>query len=324
MNLLDGSFRLFELSGITVRVHITLPIFLGFLLLDSGQAALPYLLMLFGTVLAHEFGHCYGSRAVGGDPREIVLWPLGGLAYTACPHDPFSRFVTVAAGPAVNVVFCLLAAGVLIVRTGDWGVCSLNPFSFPAVGPGFDFYLALFYRINLFLFYFNMLPIFPMDGGQLLQAGLWKALGYRTATIIAARIGVGGAIVFGVMGLMWGNFLLVGVAVMGAMACFSQLQSVNEYSAQEHFRYQPAGRRPGRGFWSRWFRREPRPSPNPNPNPNPGGWESKLAQERRREEEVDRILQKVHDQGLRSLSYIERQILERATRERQSRDFDPN
>jgi hypothetical protein len=62
----------------------------------------------------------------------------------------------------------------------------------------------------------------------------------------------------------------------------------------------------------------------PAGNPNPGGWEARQEREQRAEEEIDAILKKVHEHGLRSLSYIERQKLERATRERQARgrDFD--
>jgi len=79
--------------------------------------------------------------------------------------------------------------------------------------------------------------------------------------------------------------------------------------------------RRGGGWWSRIFKRRRRPDVSePEVNPNPGGWEAKRQEEEQREAEVDRILKKVHEQGVQSLSYVERQKLEQASRERQSRE----
>src|SRR4029077_17752061 len=65
--------------------------------------------LLFLSVLAHEFGHCFGARYVNGDAREILMWPLGGLASVDVPHTPRANFITTVCGPAVNLVLCLLA-----------------------------------------------------------------------------------------------------------------------------------------------------------------------------------------------------------------------
>ena len=60
-------------------------------------------MLLFGIILLHEFGHCFGARYVDGDAKEVLIWPLGGLAFVDVPHTPRALFIATAAGPAVNV-----------------------------------------------------------------------------------------------------------------------------------------------------------------------------------------------------------------------------
>ena len=59
------------------------------------------------SVLLHEFGHCFAARWVDGDAKEVLLWPLGGLADVEVPHTPRAHFLTAAGGPAVNLLLCL-------------------------------------------------------------------------------------------------------------------------------------------------------------------------------------------------------------------------
>src|SRR5438034_7253858 len=83
------SFPIGRLFGISVRVHIILPVVMLGLILRAtahdtgvtlGEACL-LMLLLFGSILLHEFGHGFADRAVDGDASEILLWPLGGLAH---------------------------------------------------------------------------------------------------------------------------------------------------------------------------------------------------------------------------------------------------
>jgi hypothetical protein len=61
----------------------------------------------------HEFGHCFGARLVDGDAREVMLWPLGGLARCEVPNTPRANFIMTAAGPAANLLLCLVVGLVL-------------------------------------------------------------------------------------------------------------------------------------------------------------------------------------------------------------------
>lgn len=334
MDFLGGSVQIGRLFEINIRVHILYFVWMGYRLLTAGDEwgyALAFLAMLFAIVLMHEFGHCFGARAVGGNAENILMWPLGGLAYAHAPMTPWAQFVTVAAGPLVNVVFCVLAAGVLIATTGNWTVCSPNPFA----GPGFaatpelwQWYLWVFYWVNLMLLCFNLLPIYPLDGGQLFMTAIWPFVGLHRATEIACKVGIGGAIFLAGMAIMHQTaFMLIMIAIFGAMTCWQRLQAL-KYGMVVDERvqnYRPARRSGGPGFWSRLFGRRTGPPRRArrsaaDENPNPSGWEQQLSREQQLQAEVDRILAKVREHGVRSLSYTERQTLERATRELQERE----
>ena len=103
---LNMTFPLGTYAGIAVRLHITFFFALLFFLGVFGLTfhTLQITALLFLCVLLHEFGHCFGCRAVGGHADRILMWPLGGLAMCAPPRRPWPEFVTVAAGPMVNLL----------------------------------------------------------------------------------------------------------------------------------------------------------------------------------------------------------------------------
>ncbi len=331
MGFFDQSFRVFTLAGITVRVHIFFLLWILFRLFQAQgdwYGTLLWMGMLFGVVLLHEFGHCFGARAVGGDAHNIVMWPLGGLAFAEAPMRPWPQFVTVACGPLVNVGLCLLSALVLIVATGRPDVVTLNPwsaFNVFSMSATWHIYVGLFYNINLALLYFNLLPIYPLDGGQILWTVLWPFTGLHNATRLAAQLGLVGAVLLGMWGMSGGGGMLVAIAIFGGLTCFQRLQALRQgaFLPEEFSTYDRVGRyRRGGGLWSRlWGRMRSRLRPDRAPaNPNPGGWEARSTAQEQLEAEVDRILKKVHEHGINSLTYVERQTLEHATRARRKHE----
>src|SRR5215813_282839 len=117
-----------RLFGITIRVHILFPVVtIALVLRFAFEVPIPGAWLdlalleaiIFLTVLLHEFGHCFGARAVNGDAQEILMWPLGGLASVDVPHTPRANFITTLAGPAVNFFLCLLSLLVLYL-TGPY------------------------------------------------------------------------------------------------------------------------------------------------------------------------------------------------------------
>lgn len=125
-------------AGVVVRIHILFVcIALGVILWVATSRqfapglwsqACVVLLLLFCAVLAHEFGHVFAARRVGGDAMEILLWPLGGLTHVDVPHSPRANLFAVLGGLMVNVVLAGLS-GIAIVSIGF--VPPLNPLSSP-------------------------------------------------------------------------------------------------------------------------------------------------------------------------------------------------
>ncbi|MFQ5463939.1 MAG: site-2 protease family protein, partial [Phycisphaerae bacterium] len=215
-NPINWSFRVFRVFAIDVRVHVTfligafvliameLPergtgesVALGKLLIDAfGTYAI-----LFFIVLVHEFGHCFGARHVGGDADEILIWPLGGLAYVQPPHEPRAHMITTLAGPMVNVIFCAISSVALVLWVGRLGAVPWNPLHpatpvssgvFPTLG---QVWLMRFFGISYVILIINLFPVFPFDGGRVLQAWLWPRKGYGRSMEIATGTGMVGAIV---------------------------------------------------------------------------------------------------------------------------------
>ena len=184
-----GSIRLFKIAGIEVFLHWSWFLVAIYevqvwrsIFSSPLWAALLYV-GLFVLVTMHEFGHALACRQVGGRADRIVLWPLGGIAFVSPPPRAGAMLWSIAAGPMVNVLllpiltFAQHAAG----RAG-W------------MHTNVDAYLILLWlwRINLALLVFNLLPIYPLDGGQIVRALLWFPLGQIRSLFIATAIGFAG------------------------------------------------------------------------------------------------------------------------------------
>ncbi len=182
----QGSIRLFKLFGITVYLHWAWFIaFYYFFTQARGMYSSPIwsaleCLSLFLIVLIHEFGHQLACRSVGGQTHDIVLWPLGGVAYVTPPQRPGAQLWSIAAGPLVNVIlFPLLMALWYFAKSA--GLYETNH-------DAYQFVFMLF-LINTTLLVFNMLPIYPLDGGQILRSLLWFVIGRANSLMAASIIG---------------------------------------------------------------------------------------------------------------------------------------
>src|SRR5438067_5012553 len=160
----SGSFRLVRVAGIDAYLHWSWLI-IGYFEVksragrfDSPAWNVAEYLTLFGIVLLHEFGHALACRQVGGVANRIVLWPLGGIAYVNPPPRPGAVLWSIAAGPLVNVM--LVPVTILL-----WWFTSS-----PDMEPDVQHYGLALLIINASLLVFNLLPIYPLDGGQILQS----------------------------------------------------------------------------------------------------------------------------------------------------------
>jgi len=204
------SLKLGKLLGIDVYLHFTfllLLVFLGFVYwratqnVEAALRGVAFIVALFGCVVLHELGHALMARRYGIQTRDITLLPIGGIArLEKMPEKPMQEFWVALAGPAVNVVIATLLFGWLAATGGFTPVEEISV-------TGGSFWQRLMV-LNLFLVAFNLLPAFPMDGGRVLRALLAMRLGRRRATAIAANVGQGMAILFGIVGFFYNPFLI--------------------------------------------------------------------------------------------------------------------
>lgn len=161
--------------------------------------------VLFLIVLLHEYGHIIAGRSLGYKAYDVTLYPFGGAASMDIPERPWHEFLVAISGPMVNVVLIPLFA---------WAAVHYPVF-------------VLFLTANIGLLVFNLLPIFPMDGGRVLRSFLQMVSGNRKAsTLIAARIGQAICLFFMLFGLLNGQFMLALVGLMMFSAAQSELAFV--------------------------------------------------------------------------------------------------
>src|SRR5438046_4619117 len=197
-----GSLRLFRVGGIDLFLHWSWFLAAAFEISGGTKSyssrtwnVLEYL-ALFLIVTLHEFGHALACRQVGGTANRIVLWPLGGVAFVNPPRRPGAYLWSIAAGPLVNVALIpiLAVAGNLVSQSEN----SLAPTD------AYRFITDLRY-INFWLLIFNMLPVFPLDGGQIVRGLLWFPFGEIRSLQISSVIGLIGGAILGIVGLMAGS-----------------------------------------------------------------------------------------------------------------------
>lgn len=202
-----------------IRIHMTffmLPAYVGVAAWQAGGMMVMFEMMaLLGLmllcILAHEFGHILTARHYRIDTPTIYILPIGGMAMMdRMPRDPRQELAVIAAGPLTNLVIFLILTGLLGVGTTLSGL--RNP------DGSFDHLWSNLAMLNIIMIFFNMLPVFPMDGGRILRAALALLLRYRVATRIATFLGMlfaGGFVGYGaiqanIFPAMIGAFVFLG------------------------------------------------------------------------------------------------------------------
>ena len=219
------SWKLVTLAGTDVYVHYTFFLLIAVvafseLVAGRGVAAVVrgtlLILAVFTTVVLHEFGHALTAQRFGVRTRDITLLPIGGVArLEKMPDKPGEQLLVALAGPAVNLAIAVLLFA--LVRLLD------SPGDIEAVRRAGGSFLERLMWINVSIAAFNLLPGYPMDGGRVLRALLAMRMAPERATQMAARVGQGVAVIFGLVGLFASPFLIV-------IAVFVWLGAQGEYS----------------------------------------------------------------------------------------------
>jgi Zn-dependent protease/predicted transcriptional regulator len=207
------SWKLGRFAGIDVRVHATFLILLAWVAFASyqlrGSASDAvnggvFILAVFASVILHEYGHALMARHYGIPTKEITLLPIGGVAQLErIPKEPQRELAVAVAGPAVTIAIVLVLFVILIAT----GLPTAPGVLLREDAP----FLSRLMWVNVWLVVFNAIPAFPMDGGRVLRALLATRMPHLRATRIAAEVGKGFALVFGIIGLFFqgGPFLVL-------------------------------------------------------------------------------------------------------------------
>lgn len=216
-----GAFKIFALAGIGVYVHwswfLVAVYSIQFRTHEYSSIVWNVVeyLSLFAIVLTHEFGHQLACRSVGGQTHDIVLWPLGGVAYVSPPQRPGAQLWSIVAGPLVNVVLTPLLFGLILLSGNlNWHDTHTDAYQF----------IHSLFLINLVLLIFNLMPIYPLDGGQILRSLLWFLFGRANSLMAASIIGFIGVAALILLAIFWQSLWLGIMAAFILMNCWGGLK----------------------------------------------------------------------------------------------------
>ena len=204
------SWKIGQYQGIGVYIHATFLLIIAWVIfvywrqghdLAATVSGIIFVLAIFGCVVLHEFGHALTAKKYGIKTRDITLLPIGGVArLERMPDKPIQELWVAIAGPFVNIVIAVILYFWIQASGG------LQPIEDLSVSGGS--FAERLMVVNIFLVIFNMIPAFPMDGGRVLRALLALRINYTRATQIAATIGQGIALLFGLVGLFTNPILI--------------------------------------------------------------------------------------------------------------------
>lgn len=299
---MNWALPLFRAFGVRVRLHLFYPIFaLGMILrvmtLDGNvvtllDATLLIAVVPFVVILLHEFGHIFAARSVGWDGDDILMWPLGGLAFVTGPREWKAHTVTAAGGPMVNVGICFVTA---VALAGAGFLPTVNPITNPfvlemknyrdgrvytgpyelrvyapestelvapqgkdrligkpadvdriaatvtvgerALAPAWVTWTNRVFWVSWVLLLFNLLPAFPLDGGQILQGLIWWRSDYSRGTTVACTSGYVVGAVFLVLSIGFNEAILMGLAMFMLFQSWIKLRQLEMDSGEFGYDY---------------------------------------------------------------------------------------
>jgi len=200
-----GSIRVARIFGIDICVHWTFLLLIAVVGLTSSDRSqfwmnLLWIVAVFGSVLVHEFSHCFMARRRGAVVEDILLTPIGGMSeMQQVPRAPSDEATIAIVGPLTSVALGLIIAGV-----GALAGARLWP---PTLFAGSWFSRLAW--LNLTLGGFNLLPALPMDGGRVLRALLARNHDRRSATRVAGMIARLLALAMAIAGILYDPWLVV-------------------------------------------------------------------------------------------------------------------
>jgi Zn-dependent protease len=194
--------------------------------------AVASVLSFFASLIMHELGHALVARRNGLPVAGIDLWALGGMTRSGEPTSPGMEFRVAAAGPLVTLAVIGLCTGVGLLSTNsthffEAALAANGVRATPAL-----VWLSWVATINALVLVFNLVPAFPLDGGKIAHAAIWRRTGDRNrATKTTGRMGQGFALLVGLFGL-WGLASGTSGGLLALVLAFFLYQSASVAVAQ--------------------------------------------------------------------------------------------
>ena len=246
----SGSIKLMDVFGIRIGVDATwfLILFLMIFWLSGpfrqtlhSSDGVAYLttvvtaLLFFGSLIMHELGHALVARRQGIEVKQIQLFLFGGITQMSRDaSSPGEEFKIAAAGPAATFAFCVLCLIVDLAIVGPHRLINAAQLDDTVRVTPVLLSLSWLLLMNVLILIFNLVPAFPLDGGRIARAAVWKISGDKQrGTRVAALLGQGFAVVLAGLGLAWlfstgsfGGLWLVALAfLLGSSARGAVVQS---------------------------------------------------------------------------------------------------
>jgi Zn-dependent protease len=219
--LTGSSIKLTTLFGIRVGVNVSwfVVLFLFVFWLNQsfedilGDSQLAFFVAVaaalgfFASILLHEFGHALAARREGIEVSGIDLFFFGGvMKMSSDTRSPGQEFRVAVAGPLVTLLIVIVTGLVSIALLGWTGFTDSATLEGSAPSDAFELWLSFLVSMNVLLLVFNLIPAFPLDGGRIARAAVWKVTGDRgRATRLSAYLGQGFAAIL----IGYGLYLLL-------------------------------------------------------------------------------------------------------------------
>lgn len=325
----EWAITVFKAGDRRVRLHV---LFLAFAIILIADAAWPRpganpisdvafagigVAAVLAAVIWHELGHALMHRVMGGQLYESVIWPLGGLD-TARPNRRWvGQVVGAMGGPIANLVAAAGLTAFLLTQIEYSEYVLFNPLQpwltyakWSLTAPSW-FLICLWWLnyANLMVGVCNLLPVYPLDGADLLSGLLWARSNQRRAIEVTTMVGYVGSVAALIIGLGIALPLLVACSLFCWFVCWQNRRRLAFIEGidppTELIDVASPSDRPSVE------------APVPAKAPEPGTDEAAIP-ETDDEAVVDAVLAKVSDHGIESLTGSERAVLQRATDRRRA------
>ncbi len=233
---MNWAVTLGTIRGIRIRVHVTFLLLIPCAAYYWGAVAgggwsgasfgIAIICAVFLLVVLHELAHSLLARQYGTPVHEIELSPIGGIAkMDSTPQEPWQELAMSLAGPLANLVSAVPLGLAAFRMVQDGAIRSRDHFLYLLARPSWQGFILNLLVCDVLLVLFNLVPVFPVDGGRILRSILAWRMGHTRGTLWAAYIGQVVAVALGILGVLSTNVILILIALAFFVAARQQYRA---------------------------------------------------------------------------------------------------